>query len=124
MDDPIVQGKDPVVEGDHRLRQIGVLQHAGLHVDDGIQLALFQHAEGALQRQVDEPGLVATAGKGLCQQIQLDAAALVLDHVRRNGEIDAHPQWLGGQGAHMQQQGEAQQAVKEAHACSQADDSV
>ncbi|MNH27022.1 hypothetical protein D3C79_871140 [compost metagenome] len=81
---------------------MGVDQHAGLHVDDGVQLAALQHAKGTLQRQVFELDLVATAGKCLGQQIELYAAAFVLYHVRRDGETDTYPQWLGDQGADMQ----------------------
>ncbi|MOA57730.1 hypothetical protein D3C78_1819620 [compost metagenome] len=67
--------------------------------------------------------LVATAGKCLGQQIELYAAAFVLYHIRRDGETDTNPQWLGDQGADMQQQDGTQQAVQESHAYSLANGS-
>lgn len=84
------EGEHPIVEGDHRLRQEDVVQHAGFDVDDGIELAGLQHAEGALQRQIFELRLIAAVPKCLSHQVELDPATLFFDHIGRDGEADPH----------------------------------
>ncbi len=119
----LVEGKDPVVKGDHRLGEVGAAQHAGSDVDDGIQLAFLQHAEGPLQRQIDELGLMTAAGERLAHEVELDAAILVRDHIGRDGEAHPHSQRLGDQRGGKHQQDEAQQATKVIHAGSRGSDS-
>ena len=86
----LVEGKDPIVKGDHRLGQVGIVKHAWLDVDDGIQLAFLQHPEGPLERQIGELGHMIAAGECLAQEIELDAAIFVGDHVGRDGEAHSH----------------------------------